>query len=91
MVRWDPRRYVWEQIAEIIAARIADGTYGPHHRLAELQLAEEFGVARATIRRALQALREQGLVVTLLGRGSYPTTPVTGDQGEDDEEMDDKA
>jgi DNA-binding GntR family transcriptional regulator len=33
------------------------------------------GVARTTIRRAIKRLREQGLIYTVPGRGSYVTPP----------------
>lgn len=72
MMDWDPQRYVWEQVAEIIERRIEDGTYGPHTQLSEHRLAEELGVARMTVRRALKDLRERGVIVTLVGKGSFP-------------------
>ena len=37
----------------------------------ETQLQQEFGIARGTARKAIALLREQGLVVTVKGRGSY--------------------
>ena len=60
------------QIAEIVAGRIADGTYPPRRRIpSEAQIVEEFGVSRPTARAAVQRLVEQGLVVTVRGKGSY--------------------
>lgn len=42
----------------------------PGERLpAETKLAEKFGVARMTVRRALQQLRDEGIVVSASGRG----------------------
>jgi DNA-binding GntR family transcriptional regulator len=37
----------------------------------ERALAEEFGVALGTVRRAVQELRERGAVVTLPSKGTY--------------------
>ena len=37
----------------------------------ESQLQQEFGIARGTARKGIALLREQGLVVTVRGRGSF--------------------
>lgn len=63
---------LFEQIADVIAARIADGTYPPRRRIpSEAAIVEEFGVARPTARSAVRLLVERGLVVTVRGKGSY--------------------
>lgn len=63
-------RYVYEQVVDIIAARIAKGYYTI--RLpGERDLAEEFGVSYTTVRHAMAILRECGLVVSVHGRGTY--------------------
>lgn len=63
---------VYQQIAAIIAQRIADGTLQPRRPIpSEIQLVQEFGVARDTARRAVAHLREQGLVYTVPQRGSF--------------------
>jgi DNA-binding GntR family transcriptional regulator len=60
------------RVAEDIAARIASGELAPGTRLrAERQLAEHYGVAYGTIRRAMQVLRERGLITTIHGRGTF--------------------
>lgn len=83
VIEFDPHRYVWEQVAEIVEERIRSGEYPPHQRLTEVALAQEFGVARETVRRALGHLREKGLIVTLLGKGSFPKPPAAqGNQPE---------
>jgi DNA-binding GntR family transcriptional regulator len=38
---------------------------------AERALADEYGVAYVTVRHAMQVLREQGLIVTIHGRGTF--------------------
>lgn len=63
---------VYRQVARILAARIERGEYKRDRPIpSESQLTQEFGVARQTARKAIAVLREQGLVVTVVGRGSY--------------------
>jgi GntR family transcriptional regulator len=74
----DPARpvYVWKQVADHIAARIASGELAPGARLeGERELAEALGVAVGTVRRAVEDLRERGLVVTLPAKGTYIAEP----------------
>lgn len=69
---------LYEQIAAVLASRIADGTYPPRRRIpSETDLCEEFDVARPTVRSAVQLLRERGLVSTVQGKGTYVTQPPT--------------
>ncbi|MFP3986865.1 winged helix-turn-helix domain-containing protein [Streptomyces sp. E11-3] len=70
----DPSRpvYVYVQVADHLAARIAAGQISAGARLAgERDLATEYGVAIGTARRAIQELRDRGLVVTLPARGTF--------------------
>lgn len=70
----DPSRpvYVYVQVADHIAARIASGELRPGARLqGERDLAEEYGVAIGTARRAVQELRDRGLVTTLPAKGTF--------------------
>jgi GntR family transcriptional regulator len=63
---------LYEQIAEILAARIADGTYPPRRRIpSEAGICDEFDVSRPTARAAVQSLVERGLVRTVRGKGTY--------------------
>jgi len=63
---------LYEQIAAILAGRIADGTYPARRRIpSEAGIVEEFSVSRPTARAAVQALVERGLVETVRGKGSY--------------------
>jgi DNA-binding GntR family transcriptional regulator len=39
--------------------------------ISEVKLEQEFGVARETVRKATAALREEGLIVTTRGMGSF--------------------
>ena len=66
---------VWRQLAAILRARILSGRLEPEHAVpSEKQLEQEFGTARGTVRKAVALLRDEGLVVTVAGRGSYVVT-----------------
>ena len=61
---------LWSQIADALRADLA--TLPPGTKLpTEAQLAARFGVNRHTVRRALAALTEQGLVHTRRGAGAF--------------------
>src|SRR3981081_3621737 len=69
-----PRLY--QQIAATIERAIAEGQYQPGQRLAsERDLAEEFGVSRPTVRRAVIALEMRGLLEAPQGSGVYVRQP----------------
>jgi len=62
----------YRQIAEILRRRITAGKYPPDSRIpTESELVEEFEVARSTARRAVEVLRDEGLIYTVPNRGSY--------------------
>lgn len=64
------------QVAEHITERIESGSLAPGARLpAERDMAVQYGVAYETIRRAAEVLRERGLIITLMGRGTYVARP----------------
>ncbi|MET8177442.1 GntR family transcriptional regulator [Streptomyces sp. NPDC005336] len=72
----------YQQAAEAIrsdikAGRIKPGEQLPSHR----ELQERFGIANMTARSALRVLREEGLIYTVQGRGSY-VADVIGPGGE---------
>jgi GntR family hexuronate regulon transcriptional repressor len=63
---------LYQQVAAAIERAIADGRYQPGQRLAsERDLAEEFGVSRPTVRRAVIALEMRGLLEARQGSGVY--------------------
>lgn len=58
----------------MIRARIADGTYPPDTRVPSVvQLVNEFGIANVTAQKVLRALRDEGLIRTETGMGSFVT------------------
>ncbi len=66
----------YKQIAEILRGRIEAGELQPDRPIpSETAIMQEFGVARATARHAVELLREQGLVVTVPGLGTYVRKP----------------
>ncbi|MFD9511282.1 GntR family transcriptional regulator [Streptomyces mirabilis] len=66
----------WRQIADEIAAQIADGVYAPGDRIpsVQAQVSEGRG-AIATVHRAYQALEAEGLVHTTQGSGTTVLGP----------------
>ncbi|PSM38774.1 GntR family transcriptional regulator [Streptomyces dioscori] len=82
----DPNKiaYVYMQVADHIAARIASGELQPGARLAgERDLGTEYGVAYLTARRAVRELRDRGLVITLPAKGTFVAYPETTDDGQE--------
>lgn len=62
----------YEQIAKEIRKRIRDGVYQPKTAIPDQNtLAEEFGVSRMTIKKALDGLTMEGLIYTRRGDGTY--------------------
>lgn len=62
--------FQYVRVADHIAGRIAAGEL--RARLPpERELADEYGVAYMTIRRAMEELRKRGLIRTVHGRGTF--------------------
>jgi GntR family transcriptional repressor for pyruvate dehydrogenase complex len=61
-----------ERVYHLLYSRISNGTYPANAKLPpEKVLAEEFGVSRPVLRTALEQLRDQGLIQSRQGAGSY--------------------
>lgn len=74
--RVSPRTAPYQTIAAEIAERIAAGELRPDFPIpSETTLMQQYGVAKATARRAVALLREQGWVFTVPMRGSYVSDP----------------
>jgi GntR family transcriptional regulator len=68
----DSPELAYVQVANDLARRITSGKL--HGRLpAERDLAVDYGVAYQTVRRAMEVLRERGLIRTVHGRGTFAT------------------
>ena len=64
--------YAYVQVANHLEARIRTGELTASARLpGERELASEYQVALGTIRRAMQEMRERGLVVTTPSKGTF--------------------
>jgi GntR family transcriptional regulator len=73
-LRYDGPTAVYVQIADDIATDIASGALAPGARIpTESDIVQTWGVARTTARRAVAHLREQGLVYTVVARGTFVT------------------
>jgi GntR family phosphonate transport system transcriptional regulator len=67
---------LWRQVADGIERGIADGRFAAGERLpGEMEIAETYRVNRHTVRRALAALAERGLVRAERGSGTYVEAP----------------
>lgn len=68
-------RAPYRQIADSLRAAIATGEAAPGSKLpSESALMERLGVARMTVRQAIQELRAEGLVIAEHGRGVFVRT-----------------
>jgi GntR family transcriptional regulator len=71
---------VYCQLAEILRGQIERGEIPPRRPLPSInRLAQEYGIARGSAEKAVQVLRDEGLVRTVIGRGVYvvPQEPLT--------------
>jgi len=67
---------LWRRIADELEQSIVNGRFEPGSRLpGEIELAATFGVNRHTVRRAIAALAEHGLVRAERGSGTYVEPP----------------
>ncbi len=68
----------YQQIADELRGRVLSGEYAPGRMLpSESEMSEEFDASRVTVRRALEMLREEGLVDARQGFGWFvPGDPV---------------
>ncbi|MDH6196049.1 DNA-binding GntR family transcriptional regulator [Mycobacterium frederiksbergense] len=63
-----------DQISEFIRSKITAGAWPANYKLrAEVDLADEFGVARGTVRRAIRTLVAEGMLVQKHGKGTFVT------------------
>ncbi len=66
----------WSELTTQLRERIALGDVGPAGELdSEAALGQRYGVSRVTVRRALELLRDEGLVSSRRGAGWFVTTP----------------
>ena len=63
-------RYLYVQVADELRSRIDSGQY-PGRVPSSYDLADELGVSHLTVRRALEQLISEGLLVARQGRGTF--------------------
>jgi GntR family transcriptional regulator len=62
----------YRQIADDIRRKIQDGTIPPGRRIPSIvEMEQEYGVARDTLRKATKVLKDEGLVETVTGMGIF--------------------
>ncbi|MFI1291041.1 GntR family transcriptional regulator [Streptomyces sp. NPDC020792] len=72
------------QAAEALRDAILNGEFRPGERLPSANvLRERFGVSSSTVQNALRVLKQEGLVYSQLGRGSYVSASVGQNSGPD--------
>jgi GntR family transcriptional regulator len=70
------------QVRNLVAQRIASGIWAPGAMLPnETDLARELGVSPGTVRKALDSLESDRLVLRRQGRGTSVVDQATGDVG----------
>jgi GntR family transcriptional regulator len=69
------------QVASVLRRRIRDGHWAVGDKIATLEeLEREFGVARVTVRQAIDLLHSEGLVKSFQGRGTFVTKTPESDR-----------
>lgn len=66
----DSPEALWSQLAAVLRQQIADGTLTGRLPSARA-LATSWHVSRETVVRAMAALRDEGLITTVHGRGTF--------------------
>ncbi|RZL10948.1 MAG: GntR family transcriptional regulator [Rubrivivax sp.] len=67
---------LYSRIRDEIRGRIAIGQWRAHQQIpSEAALMQQYGVSRITVRQAVQALEQQGLIVKVPGKGSFVAPP----------------
>lgn len=70
----------WMQLRDILRTRITSGELSGRVP-SEKTLGQQYEVAVGTVRKALGALRDEGLIRTQHGWGSFTAAPAAGDGG----------
>ncbi|MFB8000333.1 GntR family transcriptional regulator [Streptomyces sp. NPDC056002] len=75
----DDSRPPYLQAAEVLRAGIQTGEYARGSRLPSARILQaRFGVSSSTVQNALRVLKQEGIVYSVLGRGSYVSTTHPG-------------
>jgi GntR family transcriptional regulator len=67
---------IYQQLADILRKQIASGKLAPRRPIpSKKTLTQQHGIAGGTVDRAVDLLKEEGLVKTVPGRGIYVVPP----------------
>jgi GntR family transcriptional regulator len=70
------QRLLYVQVQENLAKLITSGEWQPDTRiLSERKLSEQIGVSRVTVRQAIRALEQDGLLYRIQGKGTFVAKP----------------
>lgn len=84
----DDPRSAYAQVADDLRRSIAVGRLKAGQKLdGNAKLAERYGVAPMTVRHALGILRDEGLIVSQQGRGTFVASDPPGGESERDETL----
>ncbi|MEU9015856.1 winged helix-turn-helix domain-containing protein [Streptomyces sp. NPDC048479] len=84
----DDPRSAYAQVADDLRRKIAAGLLRAGQKLdGNAKLAERYGVAPMTVRHALGVLRDEGLIVSQQGRGTFIASDSPGADSERDTQM----
>jgi len=73
--RYSQTEPIYKQVESLMTENIASGKWPLHAKLLdEITLAEELRVSRGTLRKAIKALIDKGLLVQLRGKGTFVTS-----------------
>ncbi len=77
-----PRTTLADRVYHTLFTRISNGDYPTNQKLPpENALSQDFGVSRPVLRAALDRLRDEGLIYSRQGAGSYVRIPVNAQVG----------
>jgi DNA-binding GntR family transcriptional regulator len=64
------------QVADALRQELKGGAYAPEEKLPSIRaLSERFGIAEETVKKALAALRAEGLIFSVPNRGHFVAGP----------------
>jgi DNA-binding GntR family transcriptional regulator len=69
-------KLIYKQIVDWMRSQITSGNWPEHYRLpSELELVSELKVSRGTLRKAINQLTKEGLLLIVHGRGTFVASP----------------
>ena len=81
----DDTRPPYQQVAHLLRRAIEQGDLKPGEQLPSYQgLADQYGVAIGTVKRAVAIVRDEGLIIVRHGMGSYVRTNAQQEEGVDE-------